>query len=44
MFRYNSGVVDERAPVARLTGEAEGRTSDELTGHIGETESEASHE
>jgi len=42
--RRNSGIVDEKAPAARLTGEAEERARDELAGRTGETDSERSDE
>jgi hypothetical protein len=32
MSRHNSGIVDEKAPTAQLTGEAEERAQDELAG------------
>jgi len=44
MSRRNSGIVDEKAPTARLTGEAEERARDELAGRTGETDSERSDE
>ena len=44
MSRHNLGIVDEKAPAARLTGEAEERAQDELAGRTGETDSEGSDE
>ena len=44
MSRRNSGIVDEKAPAAWLTGEAEERAWDELAGQTGETDSEGSDE
>jgi hypothetical protein len=40
--RQNSSIVNQNAPAARLTGEAEDRAHDELAGRTGETDSEAS--
>ena len=36
MCRRNSSIVEEKAPMARLTAEAEDRVGDELRGHTGE--------
>ena len=42
MSRRNSGIVDEKAPTAWLTSEAEEWVQDELAGQTGETDSEGS--